>query len=52
MKEKKAYIIQGVGESTGCRLMTNILLRCGCVGKSGHEQEFQKYILNRNEFIK
>jgi hypothetical protein len=50
--KKKAYIVQGVGESTGCRLMTNILLRCGCVGKSSHVQEFQKYILNKNEFIK
>lgn len=49
---KKAYIVQGIGESTGCRMMTDILLRCGCVGKSGHEQEFQKYILNKNEFIK
>lgn len=46
-----AYIVQGVGESTGCRMLTEILIKAGCIGVSGHEQEFQKYIQNRKLFI-
>jgi len=45
------YIVQGVGESTGCRMMTEILIQSGCIGKFGHEQEFQKYIHNKKQFI-
>jgi hypothetical protein len=48
---KNVYIVQGVGESTGCRMMTEILIRSGCVGKSSHEQEFQKYINDKKRFI-
>jgi hypothetical protein len=47
---KTAYIVQGVGESTGCRFMTDILIKCGCHGKSGHIQEFQSFMLDRTKF--
>lgn len=37
MKPYRAYLVLG-GESTGTRLMTSILVRCGCAGNDGHEQ--------------
>lgn len=46
----KAYIVQGIGESTGCRMMTDILLQLGCTGKSGHVQDFQQSIGNYQSF--
>lgn len=49
---KKAYIVQGIGESTGCRFMTELLIKCGCSGKSGHTQDFQNSIGNYDLFKK
>lgn len=45
-----AYIVQGTGESTGCRLMTEILIKCGAKGSSEHSQEFQNYINKPSQF--
>jgi hypothetical protein len=47
----RAFIVQGTGESTGCRLMTDILIKCGAIGTSGHTQEFQSYINKYDLFI-
>lgn len=39
----KAFIVMGP-ESTGTRVLTQILISAGCVGDGGHEQRFDEYI--------
>lgn len=38
-KKKKAFLVIGP-PSSGTRLMTRILMTCGCTGDGGHEQRF------------
>lgn len=47
-----AYIVQGVGESTGCRQLTKVLIKCGIYGSAEHTQEFQHVMYNDDGFAK
>lgn len=47
---KTAYIVQGVGESTGCRFITEVLIKCGIYGRAGHSQEFQRFMYHDEMF--
>lgn len=49
---KTAYIVQGVGESTGCRFLTSLLIDAGVYGSSKHSQEFQNFMYNDEKFAK
>lgn len=39
----KAYLVLGA-ESTGTRLVTRLLIECGCIGDGGHEQRWDKQL--------
>ncbi len=52
---KTAYIVQGVGESTGCRFLTKFLIQLGVYGSAEHSQEFQRFMYNDaifSEYVK
>ena len=47
---KKAYIVQGIGESTGCRFLSSVILKCGIYGSADHIQEFQEFMYDDDKF--
>jgi hypothetical protein len=47
---KVAYLVQGTGESTGCRFITKVLINCGIYGSAEHTQEFQSVMYNDAKF--
>lgn len=47
---KIAYCVFGLGESTGCKILTKILTLCGIYGTDADRQEFDDFIDNTEEF--
>ena len=45
----KCVIVQGLGESTGCRLLTSALIDVGLRGAKGHHQPFDGFISDYNK---
>jgi hypothetical protein len=49
---RTAYLVMGVGESTGCRFITKVLIACGIFGTAEHTQHFQNFMYNDDIFKK
>jgi hypothetical protein len=47
---RSAYLVMGVGESTGCRFITKVLIKCGIYGSAEHTQEFQDFMYDDKRF--
>ena len=47
---KTAYLVFGIGESTGCKLMTQVIINCGIYGSAKHTQEFQEFMYDNEKF--
>ena len=47
----KLYIVYGLGESTGCRLFTKLLVFMGCYGRFDHDQDFDDFVENETKMV-